>query len=83
MSFDQFYKICASVFFFLDLIVGAFGTGKVAVYRYVVDGLQICFFYYNILTSGVGEGNGTPLQYSCLEKPHGQRSLVGCSPWGH
>jgi len=55
--------------FFLDLIVGAFGTGKVAVYRYVVDGLQICFFYYNILTSGVGEGNGTPLQYSCLENP--------------
>ena len=29
-----------------------------------------------------GEGNGTPLQYSCLEKSHGWRSLVGCSPWG-
>ena len=29
-----------------------------------------------------GEGNGTPLQYSCLEKSHGQRNLVGCSPWG-
>ena len=28
-----------------------------------------------------GKGNGTPLQYSCLEKSHGQRSLVGCSPW--
>ena len=24
-----------------------------------------------------------PLQYSCLENPHGQRSLAGCSPWGH
>ena len=24
-----------------------------------------------------GEGNGNPLQYSCLEKFHGQRSLVG------
>ena len=24
-----------------------------------------------------GEGNGNPLQYSCLENPHGQRSLVG------
>ena len=23
-----------------------------------------------------------PLQYSCLEKPHGQRGLVGYSPWG-
>jgi len=30
-----------------------------------------------------GEGNGNPLQYSCLENPHGQRSLVGYSPWGH
>ena len=29
------------------------------------------------------EGDGTPLQYCCLEKSHGQRSLVGCSPWGH
>ena len=28
------------------------------------------------------EGNGTPLQYSCLEKSHGRRSLVGCSSWG-
>ena len=24
-----------------------------------------------------------PLQYSCLENLHGQRSLVGDSPWGH
>ena len=31
----------------------------------------------------IREGNGTPLQYSCLEKSHGWRSLVGCSPWGH
>ena len=30
----------------------------------------------------IGEGNGTPLQYSCLEKSHGWRSLVGCGPWG-
>ena len=30
-----------------------------------------------------GEGNGNPLQYSCLENPEGQRSLVGYSPWGH
>ena len=30
-----------------------------------------------------GGGHGDPLQYSCLEIPHGQRSLVGYSPWGH
>ena len=29
-----------------------------------------------------GEGNGNPLQYSCLEKSHGLRSLVGYNPWG-
>ena len=29
-----------------------------------------------------GEGNGYPLQYFCLEKPHEQRNLVGYSPWG-
>jgi len=28
------------------------------------------------------EGNGTPLQYSCPGKFHGQRSLVGYSPQG-
>ena len=33
--------------------------------------------------TNTGEGNGTPLQYSSLEKSHGRRSLVGCSPWGH
>ena len=27
-----------------------------------------------------GEGHGNPLQYSCLENSHGQRSLVGYSP---
>ena len=30
-----------------------------------------------------GGEHGNPLQYSCLENPHGQRSLVGYSPWGH
>ena len=29
-----------------------------------------------------GVGNGNPFQYSCLEKSHGQRSLVGYSPYG-
>ena len=29
-----------------------------------------------------GEGNGSPLQYSCLKNPHAQRSLEGYSPQG-
>ena len=27
-----------------------------------------------------GEGNGNPLQYSCLENPMKKRSLAGSSP---
>ena len=26
-----------------------------------------------------GEGNGSPLQYSCLGKSHGPKSLAGCN----
>ena len=40
----------------------------------------------NILTwlgRSPGEGNGNPLQYSFLENPHAQKSLVGYSPLGH
>ena len=29
-----------------------------------------------------GGGHGSPPQYSCLENSHGQKSLVGYSPWG-
>ena len=34
------------------------------------------------LGSSPGEDTGYPFQCSCLENPHGQRSLVGFSPWG-
>ena len=30
-----------------------------------------------------GGGQGNTVQYSCLENPHGQRSLAGYSPQGH
>ena len=30
-----------------------------------------------------GRGHGNPLQYSCLENPHGHRSLAGYSPRDH
>ena len=32
------------------------------------------------LGRSLGGGHGNPLQYSCLESPHGQRSLAGYSP---
>ena len=34
------------------------------------------------LGRSLGEEHGSPLQYSCLESPHGQRSLAGHSPQG-
>ena len=34
------------------------------------------------LGSSPGRGHGNPLQYFCLENPHGQRSLAGYSPCG-
>ena len=35
-------------------------------------------------TLGLGRSpeEGNALHYSCLENPHGQRSLAGYSPWG-
>ena len=36
-----------------------------------------------VLGRSPGGGHGNPLRYSCLENPHGQRSLAGYSPWGH
>ena len=30
------------------------------------------------LGRSLGEGNGNPLQFSCLKNPHGQKSLAGC-----
>ena len=30
-----------------------------------------------------GGGHSSPLQYTCLENPHGQRGLASYNPWGH
>ena len=35
-----------------------------------------------VLGRPTGGGQGNPLQYSCLENPHGQRSLADFSPRG-
>ena len=37
--------------------------------------------HFHFSLSCTGEGNGNPLQYSCLENPR-YRSLVGCRLWG-
>ena len=38
--------------------------------------------YFNLYTEYIWRGKWQPLQYSCPENPHGERSLVGYSPWG-
>ena len=35
------------------------------------------------LGRSAGGGHGNPFQYTYMENPHGQRSLVGCSPLSH
>ena len=35
------------------------------------------------LVRSPGGGHGNSLQYSYLENPHGERTLVSYSPWGH
>ena len=43
------------------------------------DGKDIDLIHKSGRSPGIGNGN--PLQYSFFGKSHGQRSLVGCSPW--
>ena len=64
---------------------------KFIVIKYFPGGSEGKASVYNVgdlgSSPGLGrspqERNGNPLQYYCLEKCHGQRSLVGYSLWGH
>ena len=40
------------------------------------------WLHFHFSLSCIGEGNGNPLQCSCLEKSQGLWSLVGCRLWG-
>ena len=47
-----------------------------------LDTTEQLHFHFSL--SCIGEGNGNPLQCSCLENPRdGRVSLVGCRLWGH
>ena len=61
-------------------------TGQVHLQRPVKNGKESTCNAGDLgLISGLGRspggGHGNPLQCSCLENPHGQRSLAGYSPW--
>ena len=55
-------------------------------YNFKIQRLVFLFSHYSYLHNAIkclpGEGHGNPLQYSCLETPHGQRSLADYRPWG-
>ena len=38
--------------------------------------------HFDFSLSFIGEGNGNPLQCSCLKNPRDGGSLVGCGLWG-
>ena len=38
-------------------------------FMYLGNFCSACKFYVRIISHSAGEGNGTPLQYSCLENP--------------
>ena len=74
---------CSS-FFIVELSDPYMTTGKtiaLTIWTFVGKVMSLLFNMLSRLV--IGEGNGTPLQYFCLEKSHGRRSLVGCRPWGH
>ena len=49
----------------------------------IYDSLRKLGFPGSSVVKNLPEGvHGNPLQYSCLENPHGQGSLAGYSPWG-
>jgi len=45
-----------------------------------LDTTERLHFHFSL--SCIGEGNGNPLQCSCLENPRDGGSLVGCRLWG-
>ena len=44
------------------------------------DTTERLHFHFSLLC--IGEGNGNPLQCSCLENPRDREALVGCCLWG-
>ena len=44
--------------------------------------VEVYGIFYDLVLE-IGEGNWHPTPVLLPRKSHGQRSLVGCSPWGH
>ena len=62
--------------------IGHGTTDRFQIGKGVHQGCVLSPCLFNLYAEYIGEGNGNPLQYSCLENSHGQTNLVGYSPWG-
>ena len=67
---------------FLTLVHGKIVFHKIGLWCQKIWVLFFCLFCRFRPQKSPGGGRGNPLQYSCLENPHGQRSLGGYSPRG-
>ena len=65
------------------MIILRFGASLVAQLVEKLPAMQETIGSIPGLGRSPGGGHGNPLKYSCLGNPHGQRSLVRYSPWGH
>ena len=72
-------NLSRTVFFPLNRIYLIIFYIWVCVYVYVYMYMCVCIYIHT--HTYLGEGNDSPLQYSCLENPM-DRSLVDYSPWG-
>ena len=57
------------------------GAWKAAVHEVAEGQTRLSDFTFTFHFSCIGEGNGNPLQCSCLENPR-NGGLVGCRLWG-
>ena len=79
--FEKNVKQLSQVSYFLEICVGFLSDSMGKEFACNAgDAGEVCLIPGLGTASGGGYGN--PLQCSCLEKAHGQRSLVGYSSWG-
>ena len=67
------------------VVAGALGEQKIVTWAKSLTRVLTQGGVFAAANSAYSSGgrHDNPLQYSCLENPHGQRSLAGHSPWDH
>ena len=84
----KFFVFANTLFISLEKILGIRIAGNIYGFPGGSDGKESSCHVGDLSSiPGLGRfprgGRGNPLKYSCLQNPHGQRSLAGCSSWGH